>query len=199
MSLKENVTAIKDELTSEEKFFEKLVSFEYLYKKYRYIIWALLAGIIVYFVTVYIQGVQEDNRIEEANTAYATLVKTPDDKKALAVLKEKSIALHDLFLYEQAIKNSDLELFQTLSKSKTFMIADMATYHYAVLSGSSTVLKSYTETGVYFKDLAIVNYAALLIKQTKMDDARNMLSRIAETSPVYEQAQMLGHYGVTKK
>lgn len=199
MSLKENVSAIKEELSSEEKFFEKMVNFEYFYKKYKVTIWIVIIAIVAYFGTSTTLGMMEESRVESANNAYQTLQEDPNNKEALAALKAKSNKLYDLFQYTQAVEHADLELFKTLSSSKTYMIADMAKYNYAVLSGDDKALKAYVNSGVYFKDIAIINYAAGLIKQDKVKEAKNLLSRIAENSPLYQQAQMLGHYGITQK
>lgn len=199
MSLKENVTAIKDELSSEEKFFEKMVNFEYLYKKYRFIIWATVIVVLGYFITTAVLSMQEKNRVEEANSAYTVLVKNPKDVKALATLKAKSTPLYDLYMYNQAVKTSDLEGFKALKNSKTYMVADMARYNYAVLSDNFEALKAYANDGKQFKDIAIMNVASTLMKQDKIEEAKGFLEQISETSPFYQQAQLLGHYGIAKK
>ncbi|KIM10519.1 MAG: hypothetical protein KU37_09430 [Sulfuricurvum sp. PC08-66] len=199
MSIKENVTVIKDELTQEEKFFEKMVNFEYFYKKYRIYIWGLFVAVIAYFSVAYSMEYIEANRIQEANSAYRVLLENPEDSSAQATLASKSQALYDLYLFNQAVKKSDVALFEKLKASTTYAIADMAKYNHAMLSNDTQALKAYIDgNGLFFNDIVRIHLATQMLQAQDISAAHQMLSGIGEKSPFYAQAQLLMHYGIAK-
>lgn len=199
MSIKENVEAIKDGLNSEEKLFETVVNLEKYYKKYKLIIWAVAAAVIAYFIMSTINASNEEDRIKEANSAFAILNEKAHDEKALDSLKSSSPALFDLHRFREAMKTSDVATLKSLRKSKAFGIADMSKYQYAMLSGDNKALVEYIDGGaVYFKDIAILNAAANYIKQSELKKAKKLLNKIDSRSPFFEQANTLMHFGITK-
>ncbi len=199
MSIKENVKAIKDELSHEEKLFQGTVQLEYFYKKYKMIIWAVVIAVAGYFITSSVVDSQNASRIERANVAFNKLLADADDAQALKTLQSDSKPLYDLYRFQKAIKESDIELLKELRDSKAFGISDMAKYQYAMLSGDQKALKKYIDKdGLYFKDIAILNSAATLLKQSKIKEAHKMLDQIDPQSPFANHAKLLRHYGNAK-
>lgn len=196
MSIKENVSAIKQELNSEEKFFEKVIHLEYFYKKYKLYIWTALVIVVGFFVTVSILDAAKTARIQEANKAFNALMKDGEDKNALSLLKDKSKPLYELYLFQKAAKESDVKMLNTLTHAKAFAIADLAQYDYAILSDDQKALEAYTQKGIYYKDMAMLKVATTLLKQSKFKKAHTLLSAIKQGSPFYEQAKLLSHYGI---
>ena len=69
MSIKENVDYVKEELNSQEKFLESFVKGERFYKKYRTLIFASIAIIVIGAIGLVIKkNVDESNKLE-ANLA----------------------------------------------------------------------------------------------------------------------------------
>lgn len=200
MSIKEDVNAIKDELNSEEKFFEKIIKLEFLYKKYRYAIIGGLIALIVYFVATAVIDARNDSRIFDANKAFAALIEEGDSPEQRKLLEKSSRSLYDLYRYQKAVQDADLSALEALKKSKAFGIADMAKYEHAVLSNDGKALQKYIDKkGLYFRDMALLKKASTLLKQSKIKKAHALLAQIDQRSPLFEQAQLLSHYGITKK
>ena len=81
MSLKENVDYIKEEISNEEKFFESFFKVEKFYKKYKFIIIALVVLVLGYFITTNILSYVKEQNAIAANKAYNTLLKIQKIKK----------------------------------------------------------------------------------------------------------------------
>ena len=197
MSIKENLEMVKDELNSEEKFFEKAVLTERFVKKYK----KPLIGIVVLIVLVVagnmIYTVSEQNRVESANQTLATLKKNPQDKMALARLESLSPALHDVWLYSQAIAQKNVQELEKLKNSKALIVNDIAGYEAAEYKEDLAGLNSYSEKqNAIYKDLAIVMSAIILMQDGKIDDAHSKLAMINVKSPLAQVASALMHYGV---
>jgi hypothetical protein len=132
---------------------------------------------------------QAQNKREVANTALLALQKDAKDTTALSTLKSNDPSLFELFSYQEAIKNADSTVLKTLSASKNEIIADLATYHLAVLEGKPVESK-------LNGDMAKVHNAALLIKEGKVAEAKDELDQISEESPVYNISKMIKHYSI---
>jgi len=96
MSLKENVEYIKDEISSEEKFFESFFKLEKFYKKYKYLIILVVVGTLGYFITSSVMGYINEQNTIKANNAYNKLLLNPTDTNSIAILKEKNTKLLEI-------------------------------------------------------------------------------------------------------
>ncbi|MEO1937360.1 MAG: hypothetical protein ABGW85_01860, partial [Sulfurimonas sp.] len=114
MSLKENIEMVKDELNSEEKFFEKAVMTEKFVKKYKKAIIGSIIAIVLVVTADIAYTINEQNRIESANEKLALLAQNPNDTVALSRLENLSPQLHDVWLYSQAIANQNAQQLQEL-------------------------------------------------------------------------------------
>jgi len=183
---------IKKELSKDEKVLESVFKLETLYKKYKYILWALLIGVVLFFLgRAYMQSAHESNLLQ-ANEAFLTLQTKADDTKALAILKEKNPNLFELFTYAQAVKNENLTILKELSTSENQVISDASTYVSSVLEKQPKDSKLYTE-------MTVLQEAYLAIKSGDVKVANQKLNLIEEDTPLYMLASLLKHSTIKAK
>jgi hypothetical protein len=197
LSLKENIEMVKDELNSEEKFFEKAVITERFVKKYKKPLIGTVVAIVLLVAANLGYKASEQNRIESANEALAELQKNPKDELALARLESLSPALHDVWLYSQAIAQESATELEKLKNTKALIINDTARYEAAEYKEELAALEAYSEKqNAIYKDLAVVMSAILLMQEGKIDAAHAKLSMVGANSPMAQVANALMHYGV---
>ncbi len=197
MSLKENMQALKDELNSEEKFFENAVRTERFIKKYQK---PMIASVIILLVGLggYMGYEAYSNaKIEQANAALSTLLMNPSDPKALKELADNGGPLYDVYTLSKALKEKDVKALNSLRSSTSLEVSDIATYESAALSNDIQGLESYSKKqGSLYQELAMVELAVAAIQKGDTASANRSLSMIHEESPLYPMAQTLSHYGV---
>ena len=194
MSLKENIDMVKEELNSEEKFFEKAVMTEKFVKKYKNM---MIASVVVVVLLVAANMGYETNKASkrtEANNLLAKLMKNPSDKIASSALHTLNPALYDAWLYSQATANKDLATMKELENSKTLIVSDLANYELA--KDVDSLDKYASKQDAIFKDLALVQAAVILLNEDKVDEAHNKLEQVSKKSPMSKIANALMHYGL---
>jgi len=197
LSLKDDLGMIKEELTAEEKFFEKAVVTEKFVTKYKnvmigsvVVIALLVAGNIIY-------DINKQSTLKTANETLASLKANPTDKATLAKLESLSPSLHDAWLYSQAVANADVKELEKLQNSKTILLGDLATYEVAQNLQDKKKLESYAQTqNAIYRDLAQIQLALILMNENKITEAHSKLSMISIDSPLASVAKALMHYGV---
>ena len=199
MSLKENIDFVKNELSTEEKFFESVVKLEDFYKKYKIAIIgvgvALVFGFIGYKVNSYFAG----ESLIATNEAYNKLLINSNDKEALELLKNKNAPLYDVYQLKMAIQNGEFQTLQTLQNSKNEFVADIAKYQLASNNSDLTKLTSYDlSTNALMKDLGLLQEAYILIGEGKYQDAKLKLDSISKESAVSKYSSMMAHFLITK-
>ena len=194
MSLKDNISMVKEELNSEEKFFEKAVMTEKFVKKYKKIMISSVVAIVVIVAANVIYDANENSKITAANTALTKLSKDAKDANALSELKSSSPELYDVWVYSQAIANKDLETIKKLKSSKTLIIGDLAEYESA--EDVSAYDNYASKQDAIYRDLALVQSAVILLKENKIDEARTRLLKISRDSSLSNLSQTLLHYGI---
>jgi len=188
---------VKDELNSEEKFFEKAVMTERFVKKYKKPLIGVVATIVLIVIANFAYVASEQNRIESANETLTKLQKNPKDEVALARLESLSPELHDVWVYSQAIAQKNAADLEKLKNSKALLVGDAASYEAAEYKEDLAALESYSERQkAIYKDLAAVMSAVLLMNEGKIDDAHDKLEMIGANSPLAQMASALMHYGV---
>lgn len=197
MSLKENMQALKEELNSEEKFFESAVRTERFVKKYQK---PMIASAVVLLLalggSIGYQSYQE-SKIERANVALNTLLSNPADQSAIKVLADNSSSLYELYTLSKALREKDGNTLKTLQSASSPEVSDIATYESAVLSNNAQALEAYSKKqGSLYQELAIIELAVLSIQKGESKAANTSLGLIKEDSAIYPLAQMLSHYGV---
>ena len=197
MSLKQDIEMVKEELNSEEKFFEKAVMTERFVKKYKT---AMIISVIAVVVIASANFAYEMNQKSTKDAANATLLElqtNPKNASALARLETLSPAMHDVWVYSQALVENDLETLKTLKSSKTILISDLATYESATASKDLKTLENYAlKQDAIYKDLATLQSAVILMDEGKIDEAHVKLSQISIDSSLAAVSKALMHYGV---
>ncbi|MEA1983859.1 MAG: hypothetical protein U9N39_09975 [Campylobacterota bacterium] len=197
MSLKQDIEMVKDELTSEEKFFEKAVVTEKFVKKYKNIMIGSVVAIVLFVAGNIAYSINKQNTIEGANTSLAELQENPNNPATLARLQSLSPALSDVWNYSQAIVNRDVTALEKLQESNAQLVGDLAAYELAQNSNDVSQLDTYAQKkNAIYSDLARIQSAVLLMNEKKIDEAHTKLSMINVDSPMAQVANALMHYGV---
>ena len=193
MSIKENVDYVKDELNSQEKFLESFVKGERFYKKYRTLIFASIAIIVIGSIGLVIKkNVDESNKVE-ANLAFNKVLQNSNDKEALELLKNKNEKLYEVALFLQA-KNEN-----KAANINIPVLKELAEYQIALSNKNVDELSNLSMQGDFLlKEFAIFNKALILSNEGKYEDAKTVLKLIPQTSKAFELANLLNHYLLTK-
>lgn len=193
MSIKQNVEHIKTELSNEEKFLESFVKVERFYKKYKNL---LLASIVV--VVVAVAGISINNYLSTANKtaaneAFSVLLEDMNNAQAMEILKDKNPKLaqiieakkakvdgktvsidvqylKELELYNEAIKNQDVEKLSQVLMQNDFTL----------------------------KEYALFQKALILTQKENYKEAKEILEQIPQDSQVQQLASTLKHFLLTK-
>jgi len=197
LSLKENMEALKEELSSEEKFFESAIRTERFVKRYQKPLMAAVAASLLAVGGAIGYQSYTTSKIESSNAALNALLANPADTKAEQTLKNDNPKLYDLWKLSRGISQNDVTILEGLKKSQAFGIADIASYESAAIKGDTKALESYTkQQGALYKDLALLETAVGEINQGNTKAANEKIALIGENSPLYQVAQSLSHYGV---
>lgn len=197
MSLKTDIEMVKEELTSEEKFFEKAVVTEKFVKKYKNLMIAGVVAIVLFVVGNIAYTINKQNTIDSANVALAELQTNADNPATLARLETLSPSLSSVWLYSQAVANKDLASFEKLTSSKALLVGDLASYELAQNNKKREELDEYANNqDAIYADLARVQSAVILMNEKKLSEAHEILSMININSPLSQVAHALMHYGV---
>lgn len=193
MSIKENVDYVKTELSSEEKFLENFVKSERFFKKYKTLIFGIIAAVIIGFIVISVKNILDESNKIEANIAFKKVLENSNDTQALATLKNKNEKLYDVARYLQAQKEGksidiNLPILKELSK-----------YENALANKSISDLDNLSmQNDFLLKEFALFNKALFLTNEGKFDEAKTTLKLIPENSRAFELAKLLNHYLLTK-
>ncbi len=196
MGLKENVDALKQELSTEEQFLESVIKAEGFFKKYKKALIAaaviLVAGVVIYLAADYIKN----RDLIQANQALAALEKNPADTKAQKLLEEKNQALYEMYLFSVAAKSGKADALTKLAqREKDPVLRDLAEYQSASLKEDVKGLDAYSQKQeALLKEVAVLDEAFLLFSEGKNDEARKRLGLIPLTSQLQGVAQSFTHY-----
>ncbi|MFA5234410.1 MAG: hypothetical protein WC390_08435 [Sulfurimonas sp.] len=194
MSLKDNISMVKEELNSEEKFFEKAVMTEKFIKKYKNIMIGSVVAVVVLVVANIAYNANESSKVAAANAALSTLQKDAGNSAALSELKTLSPNLHDVWVFSQAVASRDLEAMKSLKNSKALIVGDLVAYE---LSNNAASLEDYaSKQDAIFRDLALVQAAVMLFNENKIEEAKNKLSKVSKESSLAKVVEALMHYGI---
>lgn len=197
MNLKENMDALKEELNSEEKFFESAIRTERFIKRYQKPLIAAVAVLVLGGISVMGYQMVRDAKIESSNAALSVLLSNPADAAAEETLRDDNPKLYALWKYSRAVSQKDASALESLKDSDAEMIADIAAYESAVLKEDNAALETYSkQQGALYKDLAILGVAVRAVEAGNIAQAHQKVAQISEDSPVYSTAQSLLHYGV---
>jgi len=186
VSIQDDVNYVKTELSGDEKILESAFKLETLYKKYRFYIWGSAAALLLFFVGSTVTENLHAAKLADANEAFLTLQKKPDDTSALEVLKTKNPELYELFTFAEAVKKQDAAALKNLASSKNEVLSDSSRYVAANLEKKASDSKLY-------KEMAELESAYLALKAGKAEKAKEQLELIDARSPVAPLAALLKH------
>jgi len=197
LSLKNDIEMVKDELNSEEKFFEKAVITEKFVKKYKNMMIASVVVVVLLAGGNIAYDMNKKSKIEGANATLVLLEKDSSDSASLAQLKVLSPNLHDVWLFSKATADKDTAALTQLQNSKALIVSDLVAYELAQNKKDTAALNSYAmkQSSIY-KDLAQVQAAVILINSGKIEQSHEKLLKITEASSLNRVAKALLHYGV---
>ena len=192
MSIQDDVKYVKKELSGDEKVLESAFKIEEFYKKYKFLVWGVVATVLLYFIATAVMDGLKQAKLEEANSAFLILQKSPDNKEAQTTLEAKNPALFELYMLSQAAKRGDAKILATLAKSKNSIIADTSKYTIAAIEKKPVDSKLY-------KELSLLEEAYLAIKSGNVKSAKEKLQLIDERSPLSMLAKLLEHSTIKAK
>ncbi len=189
MSMKENVDYIKQELSTEEKFFESTVKLERFWKKFKYLIIAVVVIIVAAVVGInYKSSVDAQNKIA-ANEALNLFIKDFKNEKALNDLQALDKNLYEVALYLKASKENKVATVNVP------YLKELMLYNDALSKKDEVVLNDLTMNNNFLlKEFAFFNKALLLTKDGKYEEAKSVLKLIPESSQANQLAQLLLHH-----
>ena len=194
MSLKENINSIKEEIGAEEQFLESVIKGERFYKKYKKQILASVVFVVLFSVGYVGYDFIKQRSLKVSNEAYEKLLKTPSDKDALNILKDKNPKLYDVFLFQEAVKKNSIQELENLSKNDSDeLLSDLSKYQLGQLKNSKVVQSK------LLNGFSLLEEGFDLLKEGKITEAKLKFAQIDSNSPLSKIVKNLEHYqGKTK-
>lgn len=194
MALKDNLNAVKEELSTEEQFLESVIKVESFYKKNKKIIISLLAAAAAALLSYFVYSYMQISNLKSSNQAYLTLLKNPNDKNAIDALKSNNAPLYNLYLFQNAVKsNNPQELEKIKGQMTDPILKDLANYQDIALSNGSFSNYAMGQNAL-LKNLAIIEEGYKLLKEGKKAEAEQKFSQIPAGSSLQGIVDSLSHY-----
>lgn len=187
LGLKDDLKAIKTELSTEEQLIEKFIKGERFIKKYKYFILALILILILWYLGIFIYDKIKQSNIKQSNILYTKLIQDPKNLKLLEELKNKNINLYTIFLMSQ--NSSDQS-----DQNETAKLQELAQNSKVNVLLKNIIALDLGNKSLFLKDYDKILQAYDLLKQNKIDDAQILLSQIKDDSQFKQIANNLKHY-----
>ncbi len=189
MSLQDNVKYIKDEISTEEKFFESFFKLEKLWKNYKVAIISIASVVLIAAIGINVNTyLQTQNKIK-ANQAFNTFTANPQDTKAGATLKEINPQL--FVIADYMVNKKDATNIQFLD--------NIAKYNNAVNNNDiESINKTILQSDFLLKEYAIFQKALMQTLNNNYKDAKETIKLIPDNSPISQLSNKLKHYLLTK-
>jgi len=189
LGLKENINAVKEEISTEEQFLEGMIKSERFFKRNKkYIISAVI--LIAFAAGGYaINDVMAKQSLKVSNAAYQALLKDANNASALETLKTKNPKLYAMYVFETALAKGDVEALKSVSLSKENpILADLATYQLSQMDANGTA------KGELLAGMVLLQEGYALLQEKKVEEARLKFAQIEVNSPLKQIAKNLEHY-----
>ncbi|MDR0407682.1 MAG: hypothetical protein LBH45_02015 [Campylobacteraceae bacterium] len=183
MALKDDIKAIKEELSAQEQLLENIIAGERFFKKHKRTFVALVIAVVVLLIGYISLNTIKAVNLKASNEAYKTLLDNPNDEKALSSLKSKNKPLYRTFVFMEALKNDDNETLKTLLSEKD-IIADLAAYQ----------IQEDMKDNLIFEDFITLKDGYKLLKEGKTDEASMKFMTISPDSSIMSIVNSLEHY-----
>lgn len=189
MGLKENIQAVKEEISTEEQFLEGMIKSERFFKRNKKYIISALVLLALGAGGYAINDVMANQRLKASNVAYQALLQDANNTAALETLKAKNPKLYAMYVFETALAKSDLEALRSVSLSKENpILADLATYQLSQLDANKA------PKGELLSGMVLLQEGYELLKEKKVEEARLKFAQIETSSPLKQIAKNLEHY-----
>jgi len=196
VALKEDLKYIKDEISTEEQFFEGFLKLERFFKKYKNILISVVAAAVIGGVGYKGYDHFNEKKLSEASEAYFKLLENPNDEGSLSTLKEKNQKLYEVFLLNQALEKGDISKLNEINIQNK-VLKDLLEYSKATISGDINNIRQYANGNeAIMKDFAILQEGYILLKEGKIKEGDELLSKIDFQSPLRNTATFLKHYTI---
>ncbi|WP_169752792.1 hypothetical protein [Campylobacter mucosalis] len=188
MAIKENIEAIKDELSTQEQFLEGMIKGERFFKKYKFLFIALITLGIIALIGFYTLKFVEQNRVENTNLAYSKILENSNDQNAIELLKKDAPSLYALVKFKEFQDKNDTSSIQTLLNENIDPVLKQIFSAYTgnasgeILGDYDTLLKGYR-----------------LLKDDKISEAKLEFSKIPQDSALISIVKNLQHYQGNKQ
>jgi len=190
-------TSLKKSLINQERFLLEFIQFERIFKKYKKVIIMSIIVLVSMFALFIIQDSLDFAKKLSSNEAYDKLLKNPNDKEAINILKANSESLYNIYMANQAIKNDDIESLKNIKLDALF--EDLISYKIASLKANHNSLQRYAlRQSSSLKEYADIQLTFKMIQDGKYEDAKFKLENTPVTSSLNTYYQLLRHYLVTK-
>ena len=181
VGIKDEVTFVKTELSGDEKILQSAFKLESLYAKHKTKLWAVVAGIVLFFGVRGVMDAMHEAKLVKANEAFLTLQKNSEDAEALKTLKENNAGLFELYSYAQGAAKQDVKALESLSTSTNAIIADASSYTAGILAKKPVDSKLYNELALFVEAYLAIGAGDVKRAKAKLDliDERSPLSVIS--------------------
>ena len=189
MGLKENIKAVKEEISTEEQFLEGMIKSERFFNRNKKYIISALVLLALGAGGYAINDVIASQRLKVSNAAYQALLKDANNTAALETLKAKNPKLYAMYTFETALAKGDIEALTQVSLSKDNpILADLATYQLSQLDANKS------PKGELLSGMVLLQEGYELLKEKKVEEARLKFAQIETNSPLKQIAKNLEHY-----
>ncbi len=189
MGLKENIKAVKEEISTEEQFLEGMIKSERFFNRNKKYIISALVLLALGAGGYAINDVMASQRLKVSNAAYQALLKDANNSAALETLKAKNPKLYAMYTFETALAKGDIEVLTQVSLSKDNpILADLATYQLSQLDSNKS------PKGELLSGMVLLQEGYELLKEKKVEEARLKFAQIETNSPLKQIAKNLEHY-----
>lgn len=197
MSIKNNFDYIKNEISNDGQLLENTLKLEIFYKKYKYIIWAILVVVVFGGISYQLYSYYNEKNIQKYSEIYSKLLNDASNTSLQDELKRGNPKLYDLFMLQQALKDGNINQFMETKDSKSNVVSSIASYHIGSFERDISVLKNVDKYTI--GDLSKLQQAYILINENKINDAKIILGEISKDSNLGDFASLLSHYTITKQ
>ncbi|TXE86218.1 hypothetical protein FPD38_06075 [Campylobacter volucris] len=176
MALKENLEAVRNELSSQEQMMENFIKSERFIKKYKYYFLTFFGILIIYLTANFIINYNEEKKLQESNLIFSNLIKNPNNTKSLEELKIKNPNLYVIFLMSQS-----KDLNQSIELNINPLLKQI-------------ILAQNDENSIFLKDYNTLLKGYDFLKQNDFKNADIEFGKIPLNSPLWQLVNSLKHY-----
>lgn len=184
MALKDNIKAIKNELSTQEQLLENIIKSERFFKKHKKKILTILVILIVGIIYYGISGTLKQRNLKISNEAYMSLLQDPQNSEMRDILKNKNQPLYRIYIFQEAIKGNNTEVLNELiAQNNSDLIGELSSF-YLGKTDNINILDNYIKVQKGYE----------LLKEGKTQEANLVFQTIPADSRLMDTINALEHY-----